>query len=282
MDCAKFCPAGKVEKLLLATDRSEYSEGAEREAINFSKKCKSKLYAMTVIEMYTEQESLGENIYELEEKRAKEHMDKVKAMAQAEGVDCEVIIHYGEDPHALILDEARQKQADLIVIGRRGTKGLAKLLLGEVAARVIGHAPCDVLVVPRAARIQYEHLLVATDGSVHSEEAAKKAVEIATRCGGSIIAMSAIRTESELKEAEANVARVAEAAKKAGVSVETLTPKGRSYDMIVETAGGRGVDLVVMGTYGKTGLGKIMMGSSTEKVIGRAGCGILVVGGGRA
>jgi nucleotide-binding universal stress UspA family protein len=42
-------------------------------------------------------------------------------------------------------------------------------------------------------------------------------------------------------------------------------------------AGGRGVDLIVMGTYGKTGLKKFLMGSSTEKVIGRAGCAVLVV-----
>jgi nucleotide-binding universal stress UspA family protein len=45
----------------------------------------------------------------------------------------------------------------------------------------------------------------------------------------------------------------------------------------IETAGGRGVDLIVMGTYGKTGLKKLLMGSSTEKVIGHASCGVLVV-----
>ncbi len=59
--------------------------------------------------------------------------------------------------------------------------------------------------------------------------------------------------------------------------MEALTPAGRSHEVIVETAGGRGVDLIVMGTYGKTGLKKILMGSSTEKVIGHANCAVLVV-----
>jgi nucleotide-binding universal stress UspA family protein len=66
-------------------------------------------------------------------------------------------------------------------------------------------------------------------------------------------------------------------AQKEGVSAEAVTPTGRSFDVIVETAGGRGVDLIVMGTYGKTGLRKILMGSSTEKVIGKTGCAVLVV-----
>jgi nucleotide-binding universal stress UspA family protein len=67
-----------------------------------------------------------------------------------------------------------------------------------------------------------------------------------------------------------------ELARKEGVSAEAVTPMGRSYDAIVETAGGRGVDLIVMGTYGKTGVKKLLMGSSTEKVIGSAGCAVLV------
>jgi nucleotide-binding universal stress UspA family protein len=52
---------------------------------------------------------------------------------------------------------------------------------------------------------------------------------------------------------------------------------GKSFNVIVDTAGGRAVDLIVMGTYGKTGLEKILMGSSTEKVIGLSKCAVLVV-----
>lgn len=279
MNGTGYCPTGKVDKLLLATDTSVYSEGAVREALNFAKRCSSKLYIVSVIERFAEYEAAGEEVYELEEKRAKEHLDMVKAQALAEGVDCEVLVHFSDDPHTPIVEDAKEKKVDMIIIGRRGTKGLKKLLMGEVAAKVIGHATCDVLVVPRAAKIEYRQILVAADGSEHSQAAVKKAIDIAKRCGSGIIAVSAMRDESERKEAEAYVNAVAEMAQKEGITAETLTPTGRSFNVIVETAGGRGVDLIVMGTYGKTGLNKALMGSSTEKVIGNAGCGVLVVRG---
>jgi nucleotide-binding universal stress UspA family protein len=104
-----------------------------------------------------------------------------------------------------------------------------------------------------------------------------EALAIAKRCGSNVLALSAARDESELVEARANVGLVADLGRKEGVPVEALTPLGRSHGAIVETAGGRGVDLIIMGTYGKTGMKKLLMGSSTEKVIGRAGCAVMVV-----
>ncbi len=277
MEGCGYCPTGKLDKVLLATDRSEFSEGAIREAINFAKKCRSKMYAMSVIELFTEHETLGEDVYKMEEKEARKHMDSIRERAAAEGVDCEVVVRFGDNPYELIVEEAANKKADLIIVGRRGTRGLKKLLMGEVASKVIGYAPCDVLVVPRAAVIEYKHLLVATDGSEHAQAAVKKAVEVAKRCGSSILMLSVARDDTERMAAEKNANDAAEAARKEGVPVETLTPTGRPYQVIAETAGGRGVDLIVMGTYGKTGLTRILMGSQTERVIGHAGCGVLVV-----
>ena len=152
-----------------------------------------------------------------------------------------------------------------------------KVLMGQVAAKVIGHAPCKVLVVPRAAKIEYKNILVATDGSAHSVAAASEAIGIAKRCGSAVIALSAAYTEGDREEAKANVDKVVDMAREEGVPVEAITPMGRSHNVIVETAGGRGVDLIVMGTYGKTGIKRLLMGSSTERVIGHAGCAVLVV-----
>ena len=277
MDCAQFCPVGKLEKLVLATDRSLFSEGAIREAINFAKKCSSKLYALSVLETNPEYETIGSNVFEKEEEEAAAYLDSVKARAVKEGVDCETILQEALDPSEAIVEEAAQKKADMIVIGRRGRKGLMKVLMGEVAAKVIAHASCKVLVVPRAVKIEFRNILVATDGSAHSSAAVTEALAIAKRCGSKLIALSALRDESELHEARYNVNKVVELGRNEGLSVESLTPLGRSYDAIVETAGGRGVDLIVVGTYGKTGVKKLLMGSSTEKVIGRAGCAVLVV-----
>jgi nucleotide-binding universal stress UspA family protein len=269
----------RLQKILLATDGSVYSEGAIREAINFAKKCSSKLYAMSVVEVLTDYDAFPpQKVEESLEIKAKEDLDTIKTRAANEGLECEIIISHG-DPPQCIVDEAGSKNVDMIVVGRRGTKGLKKLLVGEVAAKVIGYSSCKVLVVPKAAEITYKNILVATDGSSNSEAAVTEAVGIAKRCGSKIIALSSIRSNDEQENATANVNRVVELAQKEGVSVEALTPMGRSYEAIVEVAGGRGVDLIVVGTYGKTGLKKMLMGSSTERVIGLAGCAVMIVKG---
>ncbi len=277
MTNAPACPIGKLEKLLLATDRSEYSEGAVRESINFAKTCSSRLSILSVLETNPEYETIGSKFFEQEEKEALQNLESVKARAAKEGVACDTALLEGGDPAGSIVDFAAEKKVDMIVVGRRGRKGLAKLLIGEVAAKVIGHAPCKVLVVPRAAVIGYKNILVATDGSAHGNAAVAEAIAIAKRTGSNLIALSAMRDESEREEANRHVRTAVESAQKEGIPAEALTPLGRSFNTIVETAGGRGVDLVVMGNYGKTGVKKLLMGSATEKVIAAAGCAVLVV-----
>jgi len=277
MDCGQFCPVGKLEKLLVSTDGSVHSEGAIREAISFASKCSSKIYACMVLETNPEYETIGSDVFEKEEKEATAHLESIKARAEKEGVRCETIFHESIEASQAIVNEATEKKVDMIVIGRHGRKGLLKALMGEVAAKVIAQAPCKVLVVPKAAKIEYRNILIATDGSVHSNAALTEAIAIAKRCGSHLIALSAMRDESEREEAKNLANKAAELAQAEGVSAEAVTPLGRSFNAIVETAGGRGVDLIVMGTYGKTGVKKLLMGSSTEKVIGNAGCAVLVV-----
>jgi len=277
MTTGPACPITKLEKLLLASDGTVYSEGAIREGIKFAAKCSSRIYACMTIETNPEYETIGSSAMAKEEEEATAHLTSIKTRAEKEGVTCEAIFHESMDASQAIVDDATEKKVDMIVIGRRGYKGLAKAFMGEVAAKVIAHAPCKVLVVPKAAQIEYRNILVATDGSTHGNAAVIEAIAIAKRCGSHLIALSAMRDESEREEAENYSNKAVELAKKEGVSAEAATPLGRSFNAIVETAGGRGVDLIVMGTYGKTGVKKLLMGSSAEKVIGTAGCAVLVV-----
>ena len=169
MNCAESCPLSGLKKVLLATDGSQFSEGATREAIKFAKQCSSKVYAMSVVEILTDYEAFSpQRIEEVRDSEAKKHLESVQARAMNEKVDCEIIIAHG-DPYSEIVDAAAAKHVDMVVIGRRGKTGLKKLLMGEVATKVIGHAPCRVLVVPRASKVNSK-LLVATDGSKHSSK----------------------------------------------------------------------------------------------------------------
>ena len=86
-------------------------------------------------------------------------------------------------PFAAIVAEAEKIQADLIVMGRYGRTGLSRLLMGSVTARVIGHSPINVLVVPQGASLGFARLLIASDGSPYSDAALTEALAMAGRAG---------------------------------------------------------------------------------------------------
>ncbi len=136
------------EKLLLATDGSESAEAAIQEAVNIAKVCSSRLYVISVVEVNPEYEALAPQIVEKAETETNEHLESVKKKAEKEGIRCEVIAHQGEEPYRFIVDEAAKLKADMIIMGSHGRTGLKRLMMGSVTSRVIGHAPCKVLVVP--------------------------------------------------------------------------------------------------------------------------------------
>ena len=183
----------------------------------------------------------------------------------------------------------------MIVMGRRGRTGLKRLMMGSVTARVIGHAPCNVLVVPKAAKLAFKNIVVATDGSKYSVAAASAAIGLAKRNKSSLTVLSVAPNEllsasdmdvtfnqreliekNSLREAEKNAKAVKEAAQKEDVEVTAFVLSGRPADAIIETAKERNADLIVLGSHGRTGVERLLMGSVAERVIVLASCPVLV------
>jgi len=294
----EICPTTRVEKILLSTDGSEYSEGAIREAIKLAKKCSSKLTVLSVIDTNPEFDALAPQLMEKKEKGARQNLDAVQARARQEGVDCDTIVHEGEEPYKYIVDEAIKSKSTMIVMGRRGRTGLKRLMMGSVTARVIGHAPCNVLVVPKAAQLEFKNIVVATDGSKYSAAAASEALGLAKWNGSTLTVISVVPSdlmtptdidftitqreliaEKEMHEAEKSAKAVKEAAQKEGVAVKAFVLSGRPADAIIETAQEKKADLIVLGSHGRTGVERLLMGSVAERVIVLASCPVLVVKG---
>lgn len=292
----EICPSVRVESLLVATDGSQYSEGAVREAIRLAKRCSSSLVAVTVVETNPEYQTIAPHLFEKAEKIALRNLEAVKELAKKEGLLCDGMLLEGEDSYRVIVDEAAKRKSSMIIMGRRGRTGLARLMMGSVTARVIGHAPCNVLVVPRSAQVEFKNIVVAVDGSRYSDAAAGEAIGIAKRCGSNLTIVSVVPSEfasamdivqsqmpkglvaeNELIQAEKNVQRVKEAAEKEGVRVSGIVLAGRPADAVVQTAKDKKADLIVLGSHGKTGVEKLLMGSVTERVIVLSDCAVLVV-----
>ncbi len=291
-----ICPTTRVEKILLSSDGSEFSEGAVREAIRLAKTCSSKLSVLSVLDYNPEFDSVAPQIIEIKEKDARKHLDDVQAEAGKAGVDCVTIVQKGEDAYKNIVEEAVKNKSTMIVMGRRGRTGLKRLMMGSVTARVIGHAPCNVLVVPHAAQLGFKSIVVATDGSKYSLAAASEAIGLAKRNGSELTVISVVPAEiatptdidftmtqreliaeKEMHNAEKNAKAVKEAAQKEGVSVKAFVMSGKPPDAIIQIAGERKADLIVLGSHGRTGVERLLMGSVAERVIVLAACPVLVV-----
>jgi nucleotide-binding universal stress UspA family protein len=204
------------------------------------------------------------------------------------GVQVKTICALGQ-PYERLVELADDENSDLIIIGAKGLTSLKFTLLGSVARKVIGFTPRDVLVVPEGARISWQKILLATDLSPHSQGAENRAIELAlaNKSKLSILKVMELPTclygeagelgcslpESRSQLLEALVARAADW----GITPEIIVKQGESYKAIVETAQQCGAGVIVMGSHGRTGLTRLLMGSNTEKVIGHAACPVLVV-----
>ncbi len=157
-------------------------------------------------------------------------------------------------------------------------------------------AICNVLVIPSKAALACRTILVATDGSKFSEVAAKEAVIMAKTCGAALVVISAVHAESsapldivssnmqkemiagrEMAAAETSVKFVRELAEKENVAVSTLIYAGSPADVIIHAAEEKKADLIVVGSHGRTGIDRLLLGSVAERVIGTADCAVLVV-----
>lgn len=268
------CPLTKVDRILIATDGSEAAKFAGQAAIELAKPCGSTVYAICVAEVPIFAAEFVETlpqVIDAIERRASQALDEIKEMANKAGVRCETVSYTGPEPYKYIIDEAIKNSVDLIILGKKG------VMLGAVGKKVIGNAPCKVLVVPVGAVLSFNRILIATDGSVYSQVAAAEAIGAAKRFGSELIVVSVAKKDENIPYAEESVKMVKEAAEREGVKVQTVVARGEPFEQIVDTANKNAAGLIVMGTYGRTGIEKFFMGSVTERVIGTSARPILVV-----
>ena len=101
---------------------------------------------------------------------------------------------------------------------------------------------------------------------------------MATRAGSELLGVAVAREEGRSPEAQEILRRMLTAANQAGVSFQGFSPQGLAADEgIVQVALENRADLIIMGSHGRTGLKKLLMGSVTERVMGQAPCPVLVV-----
>jgi len=272
-----ICPS-HWQKLLVCTDGSSEARHAVSETLALAGACGGQAYVLRVMEIVPEFEAVAPDLRCNLEEEVRQEVQAVKAEAASLGAAVETLVRQSQLPYAAIVAAAEEIRADVIILGRSGRTALARLLMGSVTARVIGYSPVDVLVIPPEASLGFARLLVASDGSSYSEAAWKAALTLAKRGESRLFAVSAAREEGEIIEAQGIIHRLLEAANQEGIPLQGISPQGQQPDdAIVQVALRNEVNLIIMGSHGRTGLPRLLMGSVTERVIGQAPCPVLVV-----
>ena len=182
---------------------------------------------------------------------------------------------------------------ELVVMGTHGRTGLDRVLLGSVTEKVIRHARCPVLAVPARGQVsEFHHVLCPVDFSDSSRQAVALAAELAAPGGAGITLLHVVELpvtysgdphiEGFIEDLDKRAARLLEEwawdlKTKVSVPVAVRSRIGSPGAQILSVLDSDAtLDLVVMGSHGRTGLRRVLLGSVAEKVVRHAARPVLV------
>lgn len=267
-----------VSTILVAVDPSDASKGAFRQALRMAQFLKAELIAISVTPRY-EGNMNRWKIKDAEKKFSQpfeENLVELKQYAKEQGQNVRTI-HILGDPVEEIIHAAEEENVGLILMGYPKRSRIERALLGQTTTKVIGYSPCDVLMIPEGAEIAFSRILVGIDGSRYSMEAGQRALELALAFGGEVHALTVLDIPME----RSFLYGVLESARRDSFPpLETLTGQGERFgikvskeilhgspsETIVQYSEKHNIDLIVLGTYGRTAMAKILLGSVVERV----------------
>lgn len=196
-----------------------------------------------------------------------------------------------------VLTYAAEVDADLIVMGTHGRRGMGRLLMGSVAEEVVRLSACPTLTVcgskaPVPDR-DINQIVVPMGLSAHTPKLFAHALAIAATYDAQLALVHVIESsglpsvyqldapatddEAVARRVEAALAEYAEAARAEGVSATTTVRRGHPTAVILDLLDDRAADLVTIATHGRTGIERLLIGSVAEKVVRMAPCPVFTV-----
>jgi nucleotide-binding universal stress UspA family protein len=294
-----------IKRILFATDFSRWAQRAEDYACALASSWKASLTVLSVAEFppglnpdyIVNQQYLADLL-----KHASSQLVDLKGRAERRGIAVTTRIATGI-PSEEVISAARGEDSDLIIVGTRGKTGLAHILLGSTAERVIHGAPCPVLAVRTESAdieevralsrpVTLERILVPVDFSDCSLDALEYAVVMAQQAKASIIllhvlepvsygldfTLSHIRTREQVRESwTKQLKELTSSHQHSHVAMEFQLRGGLPADSILDSAQTLPCDLIVMGTHGRRGISHTISGSVAEAVLRKSHCPVIAV-----
>jgi nucleotide-binding universal stress UspA family protein len=288
-------------RILIGVDGSSSSDEVVREAANRPWPARSEFALVTVVDPYFFPK--GSALLADAKGKAQESLDEqAKALGEAGWLITTSVIL--DNPRHALPRVASEHKADLVMMGSHGRGAMGRLLLGSTAQAVLRHSACSVEIVrsPRKERRRDigtgMRVLVPTDGSEYADAALQAVAERPWPNGSEfkIIASPELPvlvgeypyyapeqlpelTKNYRDHASESAKRGAEMLTKAVLktSSEVTEPKDTPAYAILEAAEKWGADLIVMGSHGRRGFDRLILGSVSETVALHARCSVEVV-----
>lgn len=221
---------------------------------------------------------------------AEQELEKARAGALAAGVARVSVLLLSGSAWRVIVDAIDADPAiDLVVIGANGRSGLSRIVLGSVAEQIVRHAPCSVLAVHATNRVgPYRNVLCPVDFSTSSDHAIEVAAALVDSGSLTLLhvldvpvsysnepAMTDFVSDLDRRGAALMQSRIAALHAKSRLQARTrIGSPGRQILAVLE--GEPEFDLVVMGSHGRTGVRRLILGSVAEKIVRHAPCPVLI------
>ena len=282
-----------IESILIPTDDSEGALAGAKCGIALASRTGADVHVLSVFDVpdgSLEEADVEDSIRSALEAEAKEAVENIADLVRSHDSDLDVTTTVTQGtPFQSIREYAGRREIDVIAMGTKGRTGVDRILLGSVTENVLRTARTPVLTVPSNAdtleidEITFDEFLLPTDGSDGAAIATDWGIALAKRLESTIHTVYSVDTSlvSRVKEpeglldalehrGETAIDAVRERATDAGVSVSGTLATGSPTDVILTASSEHEVDMIVMGTHGRTGIGQWFLGSVTENVVRQA------------
>ncbi len=288
-------------KLLLAVDDTPASLLAVEEIAGRPWPDGTAVDVLTVVEqgpMWAMSETL-EAAYD----HSRELLDRTLELLHEAGLPAQGNVATG-DPKTVIVERAADTKPDLIVVGSHQVSKLAHFFLGNVAAYTLRHASCSVAIVRmrQGAGVAARRILLATDGTPYARAAAQAIASRPWPARTGVRILSVVEVilptvhalfeppfvnSDEVRHLREEALRRAQDAVTA--ATEILAPTGLAIsesvsvlldgakDVILHEAQEWGADWILLGSHGRHGAERLLMGSTSETITAQAACSVEVV-----
>lgn len=284
------------DRILFPTDGSDGAAEVLGHVIELAGRHDAELHLLNVADTAVDSVvRVQADVVDVLEEEGEEVVAEAADRAGGSGIETVTEVLQGE-PFQKIVDYAEQRDMDLLVMPTHGRRGLPRFLLGSVTERVVRQSDVPVMTVQtdvdHVIEYPYRNVLVPTDGSACAQAALETGIDITDVEDASLHLLSVIaiaslgadvrsdiQTSMLEESAETILEEASSFASEAGVqpASEVVEYAPSIYKAILEFIEEQDIDLVVVGTHGRTGIDRYMLGSVTEYLVRTSPIPVLTV-----